>query len=237
MDYYWQLLAWGGEGWGDDFAWGLLMTLQVSVVAYAVAVLFGFLGAAGKLSKHRFPRFLADIYTTVVRSLPELLVILLLYFSVASGAERLLKHFGLVAETFQFSSFWAAIIALAFVSGAFMTEVLRSAYLAVPPGQIEAAVSIGMNRQKIFTRIVFPQMMRHAVPGMGNLWLSITKESAIISVLGSFSELLYTGYRAAAGTKQYIFFYGLTAILFLAITLVSVLVIAQIERRLNRGHN
>ncbi|MEI3854447.1 MULTISPECIES: ABC transporter permease [Ensifer] len=237
MDYYWQLLAWGGEGWGDDFAWGLVMTLQVSVVAYAVAVLFGFLGTAGKLSKHRVPRFLADIYTTVVRSLPELLVILLLYFSVASGAERLLKHFGLVAETFQFSSFWAAIIALAFVSGAFMTEVLRSAFLAVPPGQIEAAVSIGMPRRKVFTRIIFPQMMRHAVPGMGNLWLSITKESAIISVLGSFSELLYTGYRAAAGTKQYIFFYGLTAILFLAITLVSVLVIAQIERRLNRGHH
>ena len=237
MDYYWQLLAWGGEGWGDDFAWGLLMTLQVSVVAYAVAVLFGFLGAAGKLSKHRVPRFLSDIYTTVVRSLPELLVILLLYFSVASGAERLLKHFGLVAESFQFSPFWAAIIALAFVSGAFMTEVLRSAFLSVPPGQIEAAVSIGMSRQKIFTRIVFPQMMRHAVPGMGNLWLSITKESAIISVLGSFSELLYTGYRAAAGTKQYIFFYGLTAILFLAITLVSVLVIAQIERRLSRGHH
>ncbi|WP_077964472.1 ABC transporter permease [Ensifer adhaerens] len=236
MDYYWQLLAWGGEGWGDDFAWGLLMTLQVSVVAYAVAVLFGFLGAAGKLSKHRVPRLLADIYTTVVRSLPELLVILLLYFSVASGAERLLKHFGLVAEGFQFSPFWAAIIALAFVSGAFMTEVLRSAFLSVPAGQIEAAVSIGMSRQKIFTRIVFPQMMRHAVPGMGNLWLSITKESAIISVLGSFSELLYTGYRAAAGTKQYIFFYGLTAILFLAITLVSVLVIAEIERRLNRGH-
>ncbi|OCP15432.1 MULTISPECIES: ABC transporter permease subunit [unclassified Ensifer] len=237
MDYYWQLLAWGGEGWGDDFAWGLVMTLQVSVVAYAVAVVFGLLGAAGKLSKHRLPRLLADIYTTVVRSLPELLVILLLYFSVASGAERLLKHLGLVAETFQFSSFWAAIIALAFVSGAFMTEVLRSAFLAVPPGQIEAAVSIGMRPRKVLSRIVLPQMMRHAVPGMGNLWLSITKESAIISVLGSFSELLYTGYRAAAGTKQYIFFYGLTAVLFLLITLVSALVIAQIERRLNRGHH
>lgn len=237
MDNYMHLLAWGGDGWGDDFAWGLLMTLQVSAVAYAVAVLFGFLGAAGKLSKNRLPRLLADIYTTVVRSLPELLVILLLYFSVASGAERILKHFGLVSETFQFSSFWAAIIALAFVSGAFMTEVLRAAFIAVPPGQVEAAVSIGMRRHKIFLRIVLPQMMRHAVPGMGNLWLSITKESAIISVLGSFTELLYTGYRAAAGTKQYIFFYGLTALMFLAITLVSVLVIDRIERRLNRGHH
>lgn len=237
MDYYWHLLAFGGDGWGDDFAWGLLMTLQVSVLAYVLSVVFGFLGAAGKLSRHRILRLAAELYTTVVRSLPELLVILLLYFSVASGAERLLKRLGLVAETFQFSSFWAAIIALAFVSGAFMTEVLRSAFLSVPPGQVEAAVSIGMRRSKIFTRIILPQMMRHAVPGMGNLWLSITKESAIISVLGSFSELLYTGYRAAAGTKQYIFFYGLTAILFLGITLVSVLAIARIERHLNRGHH
>ena len=236
MDSYWQLLAWGGEGWGDEFAWGLLMTLQVSVVAYLVSVVFGLLGASAKVSKNRNVRAIADLYTTIVRSLPELLVILLLYFSVASGVERLLKHFGLVGDDFQFSPFWAAIVALAFVSGAFMTEVLRAAYLAIPNGQIEAAVSIGMRPRKIMIRVVLPQMMRHAVPGMGNLWLSITKESAIISVLGSFSELLYTGYRAAAGTKQYIFFYGLTALLFLLITLVSVTIIAALEKRLNRGH-
>ncbi|KRB55132.1 polar amino acid ABC transporter permease [Rhizobium sp. Root708] len=236
MDSYWRLLGWGAEGWGDDFAWGLLMTLQVSIISYIVAVIFGFLGAAGKLSKHRSLRLISGLYTTVVRSLPELLVILLLYFSVASGAERLLKYAGFVEDSFQFSPFWAAIVALAFVSGAFMTEVLRSAYLAIPPGQLEAAVSIGMRPRKIVTRVVIPQMMRHAVPGMGNLWLSITKESAIISVLGSFSELLYTGYRAAASTKQYILFYGLTALLFLLITLVSVLAISRLEKHLNRGH-
>lgn len=237
MESYWHLLAWGAEGWGDEFARGLLMTLQVSVVAYAVSLIFGMLGAAGKLSSNRYWRFLAGSYTTVVRSLPELLVILLLYFSVASGAERLLKYLGLVDDRFEFSSFWAAIIALAFVSGAFTTEVLRAAFLAVPKGQIEAATSIGMRPAKILTRVVLPQMMRHAVPGLGNLWLSITKESAIVSVLGSFSELLYTGYRAAAGTKQYIFFYGLTATLFLLITLLSVFAISRIEKHLNRGHS
>ena len=236
MDAYWQLLAWGPEGWGDEFAWGLLMTLQISLVSYVIAVVFGALGAAGKLSKNPYLRVIAELYTTIVRSLPELLVILLLYFSVASGIERLLKYLGLVDEGFQFSPFWAAVVALAFVSGAFMTEVLRSAYLAIPVGQIEAAVSIGMPRRKILTRVIVPQMMRHAVAGMGNLWLSITKESAIISVLGAFSELLYTGYRAAAGTKQYIFFYGLTAALFLLITLVSVLAIGRVEKHLNRGH-
>jgi len=236
-DSNWQLLAWGAEGWGDEFFWGLLMTLQVSLAAYVVSVIFGLLGAAGKLSSNRFLRLLADLYTTVVRSLPELLVILLLYFAIAGSAERLLIQMQLVDKSFQFSPFWAAVGALAFVSGAFMTEVVRAAYLAVPPGQIEAGVSIGMSRNKIFRRIIFPQMMRHAVPGMGNLWLSITKESAIISVLGSFSELLYTGYRAAAGTKQYLFFYGLTGFLFLAITLVSTIIIWRIERHLNRGHN
>src|SRR6478735_6773867 len=98
MDSYWHLLAWGAEGWGDEFAWGLLMTLEVSIVSYAVAVVFGSLGAAGKLSRHRSLRLIADLYTTVVRSLPELLVILLLYFSVASGAERFLKYLGLVDD-------------------------------------------------------------------------------------------------------------------------------------------
>lgn len=236
MDSYWQLLAWGSEGWGDEFAHGLLMTLQVSAVAFAVSFLFGLTAASGKLSRNRFTKAIADLYTTVVRALPELLVILLLYFSVATGAERLLKATGLVGNDFQFSAFWAAIIALAFVNGAFMTEVLRASYLAIPRGQIEAALSIGMRRRQIFTRVTFPQMMRHAVPGIGNLWLSITKESAIISVLGSFHELLYTGYRSAASTKQYVFFYGLTALLFLGITLVSVLIIARLEERLSRGH-
>lgn len=237
MESYWHYLSWGSEGWGDDFAWGLLMTLQISFVSYVIAVLFGFLGAAGKLSSNRFLRLLADFYTTVVRSLPELLVVLLLYFSVASGMERLLKHFGLVSERFEFSSFWAAVIALAFVCGAFMTEVLRAAFLAVHRGQVEAGIAIGMSQRKIFTRIILPQMLRHAVPGMGNLWLSITKESAIISVLGSFHELLYTGYRAAASTKQYILFYGLTAALFLLITLVSVVLIHRLEKSLSRGHH
>lgn len=236
MDTVWQLLAWGPDGWGDEFARGLLLTLKISAVSYAVAVLFGLLGAYGKLSGGRIARGLADLYTTVVRSLPELLVILLLYFSVATGMENLLKHLGLAGESFEFDPFLAAVIALAFVCGAFMTEVMRAAFLAVPKGQIEAATAIGMPRFKLFRRIVLPQMLRHALPGMSNLWLSITKESAIVSVLGAFSELLYTGYRAAAATKEYVFFYGLTAVLFLMISLISVLVIGRLERRFGRGH-
>jgi polar amino acid transport system permease protein len=235
MDGTWQLLAWGANGWGDEFARGLLLTLQISGVAYLISVLFGLIGAYGKLSQNRVSRLAADGYTTVVRSLPELLVILLLYFSIAAGVEKLLKHFNLVNERWEVNPFWAAVIALAFVSGAFMTEVMRSAFLAVPKGQIESAVAIGMSRFLRFRRIVFPQMVRHALPGMSNLWLSITKESAIVSVLGAFSELLYTGYRAAAATKEYVFFYGFTAVLFLLISLISIFIISLIEKRFSRG--
>lgn len=236
MDGTLSLLSWGDTGWSDDLFWGIVTTLKVSISAYLIALVFGAVCAVGKQSSWRAVRLIAGVYTTVVRALPELLVILLLYFSIASGIERLVKGFGLADDTFQVSPFWAAVVALAFVSGAFMAEVLRAAYLAVPLGQIEAGLALGMHRGLILVRIVAPQMIRHAIPGMGNLWLEMTKESAIISVLGAFNDLLYVGYRAAAGTRQYIFFYGITAVLFLMITAVSVWAISRIERRFSRGY-
>ncbi len=232
---YLGYLEWGAGGWGDEFFFGFIMTMKVSLAAYLMSVLFGLLAAALKLSQSWTGRILARVYTTVVRALPELLMILLVYFTVAGLAEQALVWAGVVDKGFQFNPFWAAVFALAFVSGAFMAEVLRAALLAVPAGGIEAATAMGMSRSKIFVRVMLPQMMRHALPGMGNLWLSITKDSAIISVLGAFGELLYTGYRAAASTKEYTFFYGFTAVLFLVITILSLVVLQWMESRLNRG--
>lgn len=231
-----EYLQWGADGWGDEFFFAFFITLKVSLSAYFLSVVFGLLAAGAKVSRHWVLRSIAGVYTTVVRALPELLMMLLVYFIVAGMAERALISTGLVAEGFQFDPFWAAVFALAFVCGAFMTEVLRAALQAVPAGQIEAATAIGMSGFQVFRRVIFPQMMRHAVPGMGNLWLSITKDSAIIAVLGAFGELLYTGYRAAAATKDYAFFYCLTAVLFLGITMASVVVLQWLELRLNRGH-
>jgi len=232
---YLGYLEWGAGGWGDEFFFAFLMTMKVSLCAYFLSVIFGLLAAVGKLSRSILGRGLAGIYITVVRALPELLMILIVFFTVAGLAEQALVWAGLVEEGFQFNPFWAAVFALAFVSGAFMAEVLRAALLAVPVGGIEAAIAIGMSKPVIFKRVVLPQMMRHALPGMGNLWLSITKDSAIISVLGAFGELLYTGYRAAAATKDYTFFYGFTALLFLLITILSLIVLQWMETRLNRG--
>lgn len=232
---YIEYLAWGAEGWGDEFFFGFIMTLKISLSAYLFSVLFGLIGALFRLSSSKILRSVAGVYTTVVRSLPELLMILIVYFTVAGMAEKALVSIGLVDKGFQFNPFWAAVFALAFVSGAFMTEVMRASLQAVPMGGIEAATAIGMTPFTMFHRVVLPQMMRHALPGMGNLWLSITKDSAIVSVLGSFGELLYTGYRAAASTKDYTFFYGLTAVCFLLITILSLAVLQWMENRLNRG--
>ncbi|SMC54411.1 amino acid ABC transporter membrane protein 1, PAAT family [Desulfocicer vacuolatum DSM 3385] len=233
---YIEYMGWGAGGWGDEFFFGFLMTLKISLSAYALAVIFGFFATTAKLSKNIFLRFMAVSYTTVVRALPEILMVLIVYFTVAGLAETALVKAGFVDKGFQFNPFWAAVFALAFVAGAFMAEVLRAARLAVPEGQIESATAIGMSSLQIFMRVILPQMMRHAIPGMGNLWLSITKDSAIVAVLGAFSELLYTGYRAAAATKEYVFFYGVTAVLFLLITLISIAVIQWMERHLNRGY-
>ncbi len=232
---YLGYLEWGAGGWGDEFFFGFIMTMKVSLSAYLMSVLFGLMAAVLKLSHSWAGRSLARVYITVVRALPELLMILIVYFTVAGLAEQALVWLGLVDKGFQFNPFWAAVFALAFVSGAFMAEVIRAALLAVPAGGIEAATAMGMSQSRIFRRVVLPQMMRHALPGMGNLWLSITKDSAIISVLGAFGELLYTGYRAAASTKDYAFFYGFTAVLFLLITILSLVLLQWMETRLNRG--
>lgn len=228
-------MAWGAEGWGDEFFFAFFMTLKISFIAYVISFGMGLVFALFKLSNSRVLRGVAGCYTTVVRALPEMLMILILYFAVAGMAEKALLSMGVVGSDFQFSPFWTAVIALAFVSGAFMTEVIRAGLSAVPRGGIEAAWAIGMSGPQVFTRVVMPQMMRHALSGLGNLWLGITKDSAIVSILGAFGELLQTGYRAAAATKEYGFFYGLTALFFLLITILSLAVLYWMEKRLNRG--
>ena len=235
MSVYLNYLSWGATGWGDEFFFAFFMTLKISFSAYLLSFAMGLMCALFKVSNSRLLQGVAGVYTTVVRALPEMLMILIVYFAVASMAERMLISAGLVGQSFQFSPFWTAVFALAFVSGSFMTEVLRAGLMAVPRGGVEAAAAIGMSGSQTFRRVVLPQMMRHSLPGMGNLWLSITKDSAIVSIVGAFGELLQTGYRAAAATKDYGFFYGFTALLFLLITIFSIGLQHWLENRLNRG--
>lgn len=236
MSEYLNYLAWGSKGWGDEFFFGFFMTLKISLSAFLIAFSLGLVFALFNLSGSRILNAVALVYTTVVRALPEMLMILIVYFAVAGLVEKMVISAGLAGEQFQVSPFWTAVFALAFVSGAFMAEVIRAGLSAVPRGGIEAAQAMGMSEFKIFIRVILPQMLRHALPGLGNLWLGITKDSAIVSVLGAFGELLQTAYRAGAATKEYGFFYGLSALLFLVITILSIVGLHLLERRLNRGH-
>jgi len=228
------LLAWGDKGWGDELARGLALTVQISICSYFVGFLLGLAGAGAKLSQHRWANVAGDLYTTLIRALPELLLILLIYYAGTPALVKLLVFTGMASEDLQISPFAAAVIALGFIYGAYLTDVLRGAIQAIPKGQIEAARAYGMHAPLRFRRIVFPQMIRFAIPGMGNQWLNITKDSALISVIGAF-EIAKQANIAASGTKEYLFFYSVAALIFLCLTIVSMIVLTRIEKRANRG--
>lgn len=231
---YLQLIGFGEGGWGWQFLAGTAMTVEISVCGYAVGIGLGLLGAWAKLSPARPARWLGDLYTTLVRAVPELLLIILLYYTGTTKLRELLVALG-ASPDIQVNAFAAAVATLGFVQGAYMTEIFRGAILAVPRGVMEAGRALALKPAHRFRLILFPLMMRYALPGMSNQWLAILKDSSLISVVG-FSELLFTGKTAAGSTKEYFFFYLYTAILFLALTLVSNAGIGQIKRRVNRGY-
>jgi His/Glu/Gln/Arg/opine family amino acid ABC transporter permease subunit len=230
----WLDLAWGAEGWGDEFAYGLALTVQISIAGYAIGLALGFMGAFAKLSGRPWLRFIGESYTTTIRALPELLLILLFYYAGTSALEKLLVYAGVAGEDLQISPFVAAISSLGLIYGAYLTDVLRGGIQAIPSGQVDAARAYGMHAPLRFRRIVFPQMIRFAIPGMSNQWLNITKDSSLVSVIGAY-ELLSAGRSAATSTKEYIFYYGVTGLVFLSLTIVSMIVLVFIERRANRG--
>jgi polar amino acid transport system permease protein len=230
---YLELLSYGDKGWGDELLAGAWLTIQISSCAYLVGLLLGLLGAWGKLSGSKVSFVVAETYTTIVRAVPELLLIILLYYTGTSALRNLLISIGF-GEDIEINAFGAAVATLGFVQGAYSTEVLRGAILSVPEGQMEAAKACGMSSILRFRRILFPLMFRYALAGLSNLWVNILKDSSLISVVG-FSELLFTGKTAAASTKHYFFFFLVTALGFLLLTILSNIGIQYIERRTNRG--
>lgn len=229
---YLELISLGDKGYGDLLLAGAWLTIQLSVCSYIIGAALGLLGAGAKLSGNGVLVRIANVYTTIVRAVPELLLIIIIFYTGTSTLNQLLIGFGI--ENVQISGFAAGVGALSFILGAYMTEVYRGAILAVPKGQMEAARAFGMPFTLRFRRILFPLMMRYALPGMGNLWLVVIKDSALVSVVGLY-ELLFSGKQAAAATRYYFFFYLMTALAFLVITVASNIGIHFLERRVNRG--
>jgi polar amino acid transport system permease protein len=233
MQSYLDLLSYGDTGWGDELLAGTLLTLQISFCGYLIGLGLGLLGAWAKLSGNRTMFLVSETYTTLVRAVPELLLILLLYYSGSEAIARVLALIG-QGEQVQVNGFAAAVATLGFVQGAYSTEVLRGAILSVPKGQMEAAKAYGMPAVLRFRRILFPLMFRYALPGLNNLWVNILKDSSLISVVG-LSELVFTSKTAASGTKHYFFFYTVAGLIFMVLTTLSNVGVGVLERRVNRG--
>ncbi|MEJ2165815.1 MAG: ABC transporter permease [Desulfobacterales bacterium] len=228
-----NLLGFGATGWGDEMARAALMTLAVSVCAFALALVIGALGAAGKLSRHKPLRILLDIYTTMGRGIPELLIIYLLFFGGSGAVMYLARLFGYHGYI-EVNAFTAGVAAIALINGAYQTEVFRGAVLAIPKGQIEAGLSLGMSDRLLFQRVLIPQVLRLALPGLGNCWLSALKETALVSVTG-LVEIMRQAYVASGSTQKPFIFYSVAAGLFLLLTSVSSFGFRRAEQWTGRG--
>lgn len=228
----WELLSPYPPGWGGMLLTGALSTVAISACAYAIGLAIGLAGALGKLSGNRVLVFGLNAYTAIIRAVPELILIVGLYYAGTDGLNRLLTAVSL--PTIEINGFVAAVSVLGFVQGAYMTEVLRGAVLAIPSGQIDAARAFGFSPFLAFRRVTLPALLPNALPGMANLWMSITKDSALVAVVG-YQELALATRLAGANTKQYFLFFLAAAFLYLAITLVSNLVFTALERRVRRG--
>lgn len=228
----WGLLALEPPGWGGVLLGGLMNSLKIAFGGYALGLVLGTGGAFGKLYGGPVTKDLMEVYTTVVRAVPELVLILLLYYAGTDLLNRLSAALGY--GSVDISGLAAGIFVIGVVQGAYSTEVLRGAILAVPAGQIEAARAFGMSPLTVLRRVTLPAMLPHALPGLSNLWLICTKDTALLAVVG-FSELTLVTRQAAGTTKAYMLFFCAAGVLYLLLTLASTLVIRLIEVRARRG--
>jgi len=228
---FFSLLGWGDAGWSDDLAFGLLITLEISVGAFLVGLGIGGLAAWAKLRGPRWAVALANAYSTVCRAVPEVLLIIILFYAGQAALNGLLAGIGL--NNLNISGFAAATIVLGLVQGAYTSEILRGAVLAIPRGQVEAARAYGIGGFTLFRRITLPAIVPFALAGLSNLWMVIIKDSTLISIVG-YNELMFTTKQAAGGTKYYFSFYLLTAGIYYVITLASSAGIRVIESRVRR---
>ncbi|KAA9000102.1 ABC transporter permease subunit [Affinibrenneria salicis] len=211
---------------------GALMTLELALSSVLLAVIIGLFGAGGKLSRYRPVAALFNVYTTLIRGVPDLVLMLLIFY----GLQIVLNH---VTEFLGFAQIdidpmAAGVITLAFIYGAYFTETFRGAFMAVPRGQIEAATAFGFSGPQIFRRVLFPAMMRYALPAIGNNWQVILKATALVSILG-LNDVVKATQLAGKGTYQP-FFYALVAgAVYLFFTTVSNGVLLWLERRYSVG--
>jgi len=228
-----EVLSYGDAGFGDELVAGTLLTIQLALVSLLVGIMLGLITAAGKLSRYRFNRMLAQGYTELVRGVPEMLVVLVVFFGSSALVQMVAGWVG-YADYIEVNAFSAGVFALALVFGAFSSEVFRGAFLAVPKGQMEAALALGLTPRQVFFLVRLPQMWRFAIPGLGNLWMVLLKDTSLISII-ALDELLRWSKVAAETTHQPFTFYLVAAAIYLSMTIVSDFLRHHLENYANRG--
>ena len=207
---------------------GAWLTLQVALLSLALALVLGLAGASAKLSRNAVLRTPALLYTTIVRGIPDLVMMLLVFYGGQIAVNEITDRLGW--DYVDVNPFVAGILTLGFIFGAYFTETFRGAFLAVPAGQLEAGVAYGMSRWQVFRRILFPQMLRHALPGLGNNWQVMQKSTALVSIIG-LSDITWLADQAGRTTHAPFLFYGVVCVFYLALTTVSALVFGWLEKR------
>jgi arginine/ornithine transport system permease protein len=226
-------MNYGYYGYYAAILQGSMLTVGVSLLALLVSIALGLLGAAAKLSSNPISVGLATAYTTVVRGIPDLVIMLLVFYGGTMGLNHLLAWSG-YPNTIDINPFTAGVLTIGFIYGAYMAETFRGAILAIPKGQMEAAWAFGMGPVQTFVRITLPQMVRYALPGFTNNWLVMIKATALVSLIG-LHEMTYLAKQASAATRSPFAFYLFTAALFLVYTSVSLLVLRKLNARYSLG--
>ena len=211
---------------------GLWVTLSVAAASLAIACVFGLLGAVAKQSDSRAARWAAETYTTLIRGLPELVLMLGIFYGGQIGLNALAESQGW--DYIDVPPFTAGVLTIGFIFGAYLTETFRGAILAIPKGQSEAAVAYGMKRGQVLRRIVLPQMVRHAIPGFSNNWLVMVKATALVSIIG-LDDMVHRANMASAATREPFTFFVAIAGIYLVITTVSIWVLSRVEKRYSLG--
>lgn len=220
------------QGFGPALIAGTLMTIKLALCALALGLVLGLLGALAKTSANKPLQWLGEAYSTIVRGVPELLWVLLIFYGTINMVRGLGALFG--SPELEMSPFTAGVLALGLCFGAYATEVFRGAILSIPQGQREAGLALGMTRPRIFWRLILPQMWRIALPGLGNLFMILMKDTALVSVI-SLGEVMRQAQIATSVTKEPFTFYMVAALIYLGLTAIATAGLYLLEKRASRG--
>ena len=228
-----DLLAFGKTGWGDELFYATLMTIAVSITAMIIGFIFALIFTPLKLSNKKYLNLIGNFYTTVIRGVPELLVIYLLFFGGSGAIMYVASIFG-YNEYIEINAFLTGSFSIGIISGAYSTEVFRGAIQSIDKGQFEASKVLGLKKKIEFFKVIMPQMLRLAIPNLSNVWQITLKDTSLISVTG-LVEIMRQSYIAAGSTRDPLFFYSFAAVLYLLLTYLSMKLINRLEVKYNRG--